>query len=98
VPRLDSWAELSAGRLAAPAAEEGYWKAHRGLLAGDRIRALREARGLTQAELAASAGTTTSVVGRIEAGCLGSDLDTLDRLAAALDAQLVIGFRESNAR
>jgi ribosome-binding protein aMBF1 (putative translation factor) len=98
LPRLDSWAELSARRLPTPAAEEGYWKAHRDLLAGDRIRALREVRGLTQAQLARSAGTTESVVARIEEGCLGSDLDTLDRIAVALDTQLVIGFRQRDPR
>jgi HTH-type transcriptional regulator/antitoxin HipB len=98
LPRLDSWAELSARRLPTPDAEEGYWRAHRSLLAGERIRALREARGLTQAQLGRSAGTSASVVARIEEGCLGSDLDTLDRVAAALDAQLVISFRQRDPR
>jgi ribosome-binding protein aMBF1 (putative translation factor) len=92
--RLDSWAELSAHRLAAPAAEEGYWKAHRSRLVAEQIKALREAKGLSQAQLAERVGTTGSMIARLEAGCITSDLDTLDRVAAALDAQLAIGFRE----
>jgi transcriptional regulator with XRE-family HTH domain len=47
---------------------------------------LREARtraGLSQRDLAARAGTTQSVVGRLEAGIASPNVDTLERLLAA---------------
>lgn len=92
--RLDSWGELSAHRMAAPAAEEGYWKAHRNMRAAERIVSLRTARGLTRAQLAERAGTSEPLIASLEAGCLRADVETLERVAAALDVQLVIGFRE----
>jgi ribosome-binding protein aMBF1 (putative translation factor) len=92
--RLDSWGELSAHRMATPGAEEGYWRAHRNMLTAKRIRSLRTARGLSQAQLADLAGTSGEVIARLEAGSLSCDVDSLARVAAALDAELVIGFRE----
>jgi transcriptional regulator with XRE-family HTH domain len=52
----------------------------------DAARVLRQARrraGLTQRELAARAGVSQSVVGRIESGAVIPRVDTLDRLLAA---------------
>lgn len=91
---LDSWGELSAHRMATPGAEEGYWKAHRNILAAERVRSLRMARGLSQAQLAERARTSVELIARLEAGSLSCEVDALERVAAALDVQLVIGFRE----
>lgn len=50
-----------------------------------RLHALRERRGLSQAELARRSGVSQATISRIEAGkTRGVDLDTLDRLARAL--------------
>jgi transcriptional regulator with XRE-family HTH domain len=49
------------------------------------IRALREARGWTQGDLAERAGVTRATVNRIENGKPSSiDLDVLEKLAGAL--------------
>ncbi len=53
----------------------------------------RDALGLTQADLATRMGTTASVISRIESGQHATSARTLKRLAEALDAQAVLGFR-----
>ena len=52
---------------------------------GSRVRALRLAAGLSQAALAQRALTHRPVVGRIERGTHVPDLETMHRLARALD-------------
>jgi transcriptional regulator with XRE-family HTH domain len=49
-----------------------------------QLRELRASRGLTQAELAERAKTTTSYVGRLESGAVAPGIDLLERLASAL--------------
>ncbi|MGH2879742.1 MAG: helix-turn-helix domain-containing protein [Solirubrobacteraceae bacterium] len=53
----------------------------------------RDGLGLTQAGLASRMGTTASVISRIESGQHATSARTLKRLAEALDAQAVLGFR-----
>lgn len=55
---------------------------------GDRIRELRMARGMSQAELAERIGKRRSAIGNYESGAREPDLDTLDRLAEALGVSL----------
>ena len=55
---------------------------------------LRTEAGLTQAELAARMGTTQSAVARMEGGGVRPSLDTLERLAAAVGQELVVGVGE----
>lgn len=58
-----------------------------------RIVIMRRAQlGLTQQKLAERMGTTKSVISRIESGQHRSGIDTLRRLAEALDGHAVIGF------
>ena len=53
-----------------------------------RVRQLREAMGITQAELAQRAGVRRATVNRIENGRTASiDLDVIDRLAVALGVE-----------
>lgn len=52
----------------------------------------RTAKGLSQQELADRVGTSHSQISRIESGRHRTNLDTLERIAAALDLTLVIGF------
>jgi transcriptional regulator with XRE-family HTH domain len=72
-----------------PVDEEGrYWVA----LAG-RVATARRARGLSQRELAALCGTTQSAIARIERGARPPRLDTLLRMAGALDCELIVDLR-----
>jgi transcriptional regulator with XRE-family HTH domain len=63
---------------------------------GDRLRELRAASGLSQERLAGMAGMHTTYVGRLERGTIAPTLDTIVRLASALDldpARLVCGLQ-----
>jgi transcriptional regulator with XRE-family HTH domain len=59
---------------------------------GERIRVLREANGISQAELARRIGSTQPSIARLEAGRVSPTLETLDRVAAALGAELVVAL------
>jgi transcriptional regulator with XRE-family HTH domain len=54
----------------------------------ERLRLLRQQRGLTQEALAEKAGVSVDAVTRIESGRRSPRLDTLERLAAALAVNL----------
>lgn len=57
-------------------------------------------KGLSQQQLAERVGTSHSQVSRIESGRHRTNLDTLQRIATALDLRVVIGFesRDKNGR
>ena len=62
---------------------------HRATAAGERVRALRTARGIAQADLASSVGVSKSYLSHIEAGRRPvASADLLGRLAVALDADV----------
>ena len=71
-------------------AAEAYHAAGLAYELGRTVRALREQRGWSQAQLAAAAGMTQSAVARFEAGGTLPSLRVLDRLAHALDAELTV--------
>lgn len=96
--RRQDWDALRQDRLAAPAARAGYERARRAFELGEQIRALREAHGLSQTELAGRMGTTQPAIARLEAGRVAPRLETLDRVAEALDVQLVVTFKEPPQR
>lgn len=54
-------------------------------------------KGLSQQELADLVGTSNSQISRIESGRHRTNLDTLTRIAHALDLRLVLGFEASSA-
>lgn len=58
------------------------------------LRRLRLARGLTQEELANVAGLRQALISELEASKLDVRLDTLSRIAIALEASLVELFHE----
>jgi transcriptional regulator with XRE-family HTH domain len=58
------------------------------------VRGMREARGLSQRELAERMGTTQSLVGRLEAGGSRPTIVTLERVAHALGLQLEVRFND----
>lgn len=63
-----------------------------GLIA-ERVAERRKAWGISQRELAELCGTTQSAIARVERGARPPRIDTLARIAAALDSELVIELR-----
>jgi ribosome-binding protein aMBF1 (putative translation factor) len=53
---------------------------------------LRSKHGLTQKQLAKLVGTSHSAISRIESGQHKTSVETLRRIAKALNARLVVGF------
>jgi transcriptional regulator with XRE-family HTH domain len=68
--------------------EEQLWHAIAGLVAEQR-----QARQLSQRELAELCGTTQSAIARIERGMRPPRLDTLRRIANTLDCELLVQLR-----
>jgi len=65
---------------------------------GDLIRDLREAKHLTQAQLARKVGTSQSAIARIEnANYTGQKLGTIARIAAALGYQVEVNLVKVHA-
>ena len=85
-----SWSEIRDRRMSESGAAEAYQVAALAYELGRAVRGLREQRGWTQAQLAGSAGMTQSAVARFEAGGTVPSLRVLERLAAALDADLTV--------
>ena len=69
-------------------AEEVFYAA-----VADQVIEQRLARDLSQVELAELCGTTQSAIARIERGRRPPRIDTLLRIAGALDCELVIDLR-----
>lgn len=84
------WAQIKDRRMAEEGAQEAYGAARLGYELGRTVRQLREQRDWSQTALATSAGMTQSAVARFEAGGTVPSLPVLDRLARALDADLVV--------
>jgi ribosome-binding protein aMBF1 (putative translation factor) len=74
-------------RLAA--AEDGWFFAQ----IAQQVVEQRRVRELSQAELAALVGTTQSAIARLESGGRPPRIDTLLRIANALDCELVVELR-----
>jgi ribosome-binding protein aMBF1 (putative translation factor) len=70
-------------------AEEGWFFAQ----IAEQVTAQRHARGLSQAELAELCSTTQSAIARLEAGERPPRIDTLLRIANALDCNLAVELR-----
>ena len=88
----DRWQEIRQKRLTSPAASAGDERARRAFELGEQVRALRDAQGISQAELARRMGTTQPAIARLEAGRVAPSIETLDRAAAALGVELVVTF------
>ena len=66
---------------------------HQRVALGDLIRELREAKRLTQAQLARKVGTSQSAIARIEdADYTGQKLGTIAKVAAALGHQVEVNL------
>lgn len=55
-----------------------------GACVGERLKKLREERGLTQSQLARQAGVTSGLIGQIEQGKVQPSLKTLERVAEVM--------------
>jgi ribosome-binding protein aMBF1 (putative translation factor) len=64
----------------------------------DQVAERRRELGLSQAELAELVETTQSAVARLESGGRPPRIDTLLRIAAALDCELLIELQPRRAR
>ena len=64
---------------------------------GERIAAERARRSVSQRELAELTGTTQSAIARLEGGSRAPRLDTLLRVANALDCSLELDLRPRTA-
>ena len=59
----------------------------------DNVAEQRQAKGFSQRELAEIVGTTQSAIARLERGGRPPRIDTLLRIADALDCELVVDLR-----
>lgn len=76
-------------RLAHVDADQGWFFAR----IAEQVTEQRKARGLSQKELAELTGTTQSAVARLESGGRPPRIDTLLRIAEALDCELIVELR-----
>lgn len=67
------------------------------VLVGANVRRLRQAQGLTAAELAASANISAAMLSRLERGDVSPSLDTLAALASALGTAVATLLRSPEA-
>jgi ribosome-binding protein aMBF1 (putative translation factor) len=88
-----SWTDVRRARARTTGRARGYRSAKERFGLAERVRGAREKLGITQAELAARIGSTQPAVARLEAGGVSPSLDTLSRIAAALDLELVVDLR-----
>lgn len=69
---------------------EGYSEAERAFRIGLAVRERRIELGLSQIELASRARVTQSALSRLEAGGVIPTIPLLERISAALDADLIV--------
>jgi ribosome-binding protein aMBF1 (putative translation factor) len=92
------WRDIRRQRETSPEYRAAYERAERAHVIGRRVRELREARGISQAELARRIGSSQSVIARLELGGAEPRFVLLERVAQALGAQLIVDLRPSDAQ
>jgi ribosome-binding protein aMBF1 (putative translation factor) len=85
-----SYEDLARQRRDSDDYRQGHSEAQRAFLIGKAVRERRLALGLSQAEVAARAGMTQPALSRLEAGGVIPTIPLLDRISAALDADLIV--------
>jgi ribosome-binding protein aMBF1 (putative translation factor) len=85
-----SYEDLARDRRNGAEYREGYAEAQRAFLLGQAVRERRLSLGLSQTELAARANMTQPALSRLEAGGVIPTIPLLDRISAALDADLIV--------
>jgi transcriptional regulator with XRE-family HTH domain len=91
--KTTSWSEVRS-RRPSPAASEAAADEARITAFRELVYQLRQDAGLTQAELAERMGTTQTAIARMEGGGTRPTLETLQKLATADGADLVVGVAE----
>lgn len=84
------WKQLRDRRMAEPGAHEGYEAARIAFELGKSVREVREARGWSQVQLAEAAGMAQPAIARFEAGGTVPTIPVLERLAHALELELIV--------
>lgn len=87
------WERFLARQLRDRRFREPFEKETARLEVGIQVAKLRERRGLSQTQLAALLRTSTPAISRLERGTVSPTLQTLDRVAKALDARLEVHLR-----
>lgn len=85
-----AYEDLARERRGSEEYHQGYAEARQAFLIGSAIREQRLALGLSQAELAIRAHMTQPALSRLEAGGVVPTIRVLERISAALDADLVV--------
>ena len=85
-----SYEDLAGQRRGSDDYRQGHAEAQRAYLLGKAVRDRRLALGLSQNELASRAGMTQPALSRLEAGGVIPTIPLLDRISAALDADLIV--------
>jgi len=86
----DSYEEIARKWRGSDGYRDGYAEAHRAFVIGRAVRERRVALGLSQTELAARSGMTQPALSRLEAGGAVPTIPVLERISAALDAELIV--------
>ena len=85
-----SYEELARPRRESDEYREGYAEARRAFLIGQADPRASASPRLVQVELAARAGTRQPALSRLEAGGVVPTIPLLERISAALDADLIV--------
>jgi ribosome-binding protein aMBF1 (putative translation factor) len=85
-----SYDELARARRGTQDYRDGYAEAQRAYLIGQAVRDRRLVLGLSQVEVATRAGMTQPALSRLEAGGVIPTIPLLERISAALDADLIV--------
>jgi ribosome-binding protein aMBF1 (putative translation factor) len=85
-----SYEELADQRRGSDEYRHGRAEAERAYLLGRAVRERRLSLGLSQVEVAVRAGMTQPALSRLEAGGVIPTIPLLDRISAALDADLIV--------
>ncbi|WP_067142693.1 helix-turn-helix domain-containing protein [Microtetraspora malaysiensis] len=94
-----TWKTLKSKRLLEGEAEEHpeYTRAVRDMDLGERLREVRVARNLTQAEVARRAGISQPALSRIELGGGVPTLEMLERISRAIGVRFTISVGDEEA-
>ncbi len=87
-----SYDDIAHPRRASTDYREGHDEARCAFLIGQAVRERRLAIGLTQTQLAHSAGMTQPALSRLEAGGAVPTIPVLERIAAALGSELIVAI------
>ncbi len=89
-----TWREIRAGFLADPEVQQAYSDLEPRFAVVRQLIELREKHGWSQRDLAERAGMKQPQLARLETGQVEPKLDTLQRLAKAMNSRLTIRFED----